>query len=137
MNRRPVWQKTVAVGAAIALTALCFIHAGVWAFITTLLAFLGGALLGVVVGAEGGRRDNANRIKLLEDQYEHARSHARNAVQAHADAAVRFHKVEEDLRAAHADQARLRARLNELDQPSDLSDLSEGKQPIAEPQQRP
>lgn len=136
-STRPTWQKALVVGATLGLVTVCFIHAGIWAFIAALLAFLVGAALGVVVGAESGRRDRARRIELLEQHYEHATDAARTAVRGHAEAAARLHRAEEDLRAAHADQVRLRARLDELDQPSELSDLAEVDQPAAEAQPQP
>ncbi|WP_113705459.1 hypothetical protein [Nonomuraea lactucae] len=137
MKIRPIWQKAFGLGLVAGLAVLSFVNAGVFSFITALVAWIIGALLGVVVGAEGGRRDNARRIEMLEQQYEHALQTARTAVHGHTEIAGRLYRAEEDLRAAHADQARLRAQLDELDQPDELSELVELDQPAAEAQPQP
>ncbi|MEQ4717872.1 hypothetical protein [Nonomuraea sp. B19D2] len=137
MKNRPAWQKAFGLGLVVGLTVLSFVNAGVFSFITALVVWIVGALLGVVVGADGGRRDSARRTEMLEQQYEHALQTARTAVRGHAETAERLYRAEEDLRAAHADQARLRARLDELDQPAELSELAELDQPAAEAQPLP
>ncbi|MGR6915382.1 hypothetical protein ACU635_14150 [[Actinomadura] parvosata] len=119
------------------LAMLSFVNAGVFSFIAALISFLVGSMLGLVIGTEGGRRDSAKRIEMLEQRYDDVLQRARTAVQGHAEVSMRLYRAEEDLRAAHADQARLRAQLGELDQPADLSELVELDQPAAEAQPQP
>ncbi|MEU6783430.1 hypothetical protein ABZ912_29905 [Nonomuraea angiospora] len=135
--KRPTWQKAFGLGLVAGLTVLSFVNAGVFSFITALVAFLVGTMLGLVVGAEGGRRDSTRRIEMLEQQYEHALKTAQTAVRGHAEMAERLHPAEGDLRAAHADQARLRAQLDGLDQTADLTELDRLDQVAAEAQPQP
>lgn len=107
------WQVAVVVGVVLAMTVLSFINAGVFAFIATLIAWLAGAGLGALVGAEGGRRDSAAQIRLLEQSYAGALEAANDAVVAQAQMAHRLAGVEEDLRQANADRAQLRAQFEQ------------------------
>ena len=81
---------------------------------TLILFFAGGAIalvLGVIVGAEGGRRDSAARVELLERSYADAHEAAHNATVAQAETAGRLASVEERLRQADDERLQLRAQL--------------------------
>ncbi|MEW1845923.1 hypothetical protein AB0392_48915 [Nonomuraea angiospora] len=105
-------QIAVVAGVMLAMTALSFINAGVFAFIAALLAWLAGAGLGVIVGAEGGRRDSAARVTHLETAYADAHEAAHNAIVAQAETAARLARAEERLRQVDDERLQLRAQLD-------------------------
>ncbi|MCF6467342.1 hypothetical protein FAF44_02795 [Nonomuraea sp. MG754425] len=109
--RVTIWQLAVVAGVMLAMTALSFINAGLFAFIAALLAWFAGAGLGILVGAEGGRRDNAAQVRRLEESYASAQQVAHASLIAQATAKGKLAQAEENLRRADAERLALRAQL--------------------------